>query len=201
MLIVITHPSILRNEAAAITALLNSGACYIHIRKPGASDEEVFRLMQSIPEKYYSKLTMHYHFNVALKLGLGGLHNSSHFKAPQVAGVRQSAGCHSLEEVFVNDRKSLDYMFLSPVFNSISKVGYCSAFSREELIAFFQERGGQQAPVIALGGISMDNVAEIKSMGFSGAALLGSVWRLNGLVADVKATAENFTNAYHIWKQ
>ncbi|MDC7177392.1 thiamine phosphate synthase, partial [Bacteroides cellulosilyticus] len=37
--------------------------------------------------------------------------------------------------------------------------------------------------VVALGGISEVNLAEIKSLGFGGAALLGDIW-----------------NRYHTWK-
>jgi len=46
-----------------------------------------------------------------------------------------------------------------------------------------QESGVIHEKVVALGGISEVNLAEIKSLGFGGAALLGDIW-----------------NRYHTWK-
>ncbi|ASB49991.1 thiamine phosphate synthase [Alkalitalea saponilacus] len=201
MLITITHPSILKNEAAAIAALLDNGACFVHIRKPGASDVDLLRFMQSIPEKYYPKLTMHYHFDVALKLGLGGLHRSIHFSPPQVDGVRLSAGCHSFEEVIEANNERWNYVFLSPVYISISKSGYNSGFTQAELNKFFYERSENELPVVALGGITKTNIKEVKSTGFAGAALLGSVWETDGNAISITRSVENFNRIYKAWNQ
>ncbi len=70
-------------------------------------------------------------------------------------------------------------MFLSPVFDSISKEGYASAFDLAEAQGFLQKlakRPGHRPSVLALGGIESGNIAAVQQAGFAGAAVLGSVW-------------------------
>ncbi|MDD6809054.1 MAG: thiamine phosphate synthase, partial [Bacteroidales bacterium] len=44
-----------------------------------------------------------------------------------------SVSCHSLEELSAHKAK-FDYLFLSPIFDSISKKGYSGRFTREQLL-------------------------------------------------------------------
>ena len=85
-----------------------------------------------------------------------------------------SASCHTLEEV-QEDKKTCDYVFLSPIFDSISKEGYSSKFTpeaiREAVKADIIDK-----KVIALGGIDEENILRVKDFGFGGAAILGGLW-------------------------
>ena len=58
-------------------------------------------------------------------------------------------------------------MFLSPVFDSISKQGYASHFSEEQL------RGHVDARVMALGGVTAGKIPWLADVGFGGCAFLG----------------------------
>jgi thiamine-phosphate pyrophosphorylase len=67
-----------------------------------------------------------------------------------------------------------DYVFLSPVFDSISKPGY---FRNDELGMMSDEwKALVKTKVIALGGIDASNIHKTKELGFDGAAVLGAVW-------------------------
>lgn len=79
----------------------------------------------------------------------------------------------------------LDYCFLSPVYDSISKSGYRSA----GFLAPGPRREGLRRalaraplPVLALGGVGAGRLAELREAGFAGAAVLGAVW---GAAGDV----------------
>ena len=61
-----------------------------------------------------------------------------------------------------------DYVTLSPIFDSISKQGYKSAFKLMELKNKIKGK-----KVVALGGVTPDKFSYLKSIGFKGAALLG----------------------------
>ena len=87
-----------------------------------------------------------------------------------------SRSCHSLEEVRLW-KPSCDYVFLSPIFDSVSKEGYCSAFSPEVLGRACSE-GVIDGKVIALGGVTPERTGVLRSFGFGGAAMLGCVNRL-----------------------
>ena len=69
-----------------------------------------------------------------------------------------------------------DYVFLSPIYDSISKEGYSSAYPFDTLQKA-QQAGIIDSKVIALGGISLEHLPEIASLGFGGAALLGDIWQ------------------------
>ncbi|GAA6529534.1 hypothetical protein LPYR103PRE_15070 [Segatella asaccharophila] len=69
----------------------------------------------------------------------------------------------------------MDYVFLSPVFDSISKSGYCSAFPLSALKQA-QEEGIIDRKVIALGGVTYDKLPLLESLSFGGGAMLGEIW-------------------------
>ena len=94
-------------------------------------------------------------------------------------GQSLSTSFHSLEEIS-RTRRRYDYVLLSPIFDSISKVGYASGFALPALQAQMASRTvrtGYQPQVLALGGITADNIGQLPSIGFSGAAVLGSIWQ------------------------
>ena len=66
------------------------------------------------------------------------------------------------------------YVFLSPIFNSISKLGYKSTFSEDSLEQMLRKTSYD---VIALGGVDEDKIEQARKWGFSGVAVLGSVWK------------------------
>lgn len=67
-----------------------------------------------------------------------------------------------------------DYLFLSPIFDSISKAGYRSAFSHEQLQRAADE-GVIDRKVIALGGVTPERIPYLHSLGFGGVAMLGAL--------------------------
>ena len=175
-LIIITTPEFFEGEANAITSLFRAGLEILHLRKPGASVEEVTRLLHQIPHEYLERIVTHEHFQLAAIWGLKGIHlNGRNPQPPQGYEGHISCSCHLLEEV-IQCKSSCNYVFLSPIYNSISKKDYSSAFSSENLKKAHQA-GIIDSKVMALGGISQKHFAEIKSLGFGGAVLLGDIWQ------------------------
>lgn len=86
-----------------------------------------------------------------------------------------SRSCHSLEEIRDN-LAVCDYLFLSPIFDSISKQGYGAAFDRKELEQA-AARQLLQDKVYALGGVCAENIGTLLQIGFYGAAVLGDLWQ------------------------
>ncbi len=94
------------------------------------------------------------------------------FIKPIQKKLRKSYSSHSISEM-LEAIKIFDYVFLSPIYNSISKDGYNSKFRIDELkgLNLINEK------VVALGGVREENFEELKRIGFGGAALLGSLWK------------------------
>lgn len=76
-------------------------------------------------------------------------------------------------------RGELDYVFLSPIYSSISKPGHGgegAAATFPDADALASALAGSRYPVLALGGVTPDRFSELAELGFAGAALLGSIW-------------------------
>ncbi len=174
-MVVITSPRFIDHEADYLTALFQNGLRYLHLRKPNAPATEIRRLLDKLPAEYHPFIVLHDHFELTTQYDLLGVHlNSRNPEPPQGWMGHVSCSCHSIEEI--RQKKSrCNYLFLSPIYDSISKEGYGAAFSREELKTA-QSQGVIDDKVFALGGVSAVHLPEIFSLGFGGAAFLGDVW-------------------------
>lgn len=174
-LIAISWPTMFEGEARVINALFEQGLPVLHVRKPGVPEADVERLIGRIRPEFHDRLTLHYLPGLAERLELGGYHLSPG-KAPAPEGWdgRLSASCHSVEELRAA-LTSADYAFLSPIFDSISKHGYKSGFTTDELLTA-HDRGLINSRVIAMGGVTPASLPAVADMGFGGAAILGALW-------------------------
>ena len=174
-LIIITEPQFTDNEATIIAQLLHWGVDLMHLRKPESSADELAKLIEAIPTAYHNRLVLHDHFDLAAHFTLHGLHlNRRNSVLPPNHKGTVSQSCHTLDEVKACKTK-YDYVFLSPVFNSISKLGYTSAFTPKAL-SEAKKQGLIDQKVVALGGITAANIDKTKYYGFGGVALLGDIW-------------------------
>ena len=171
-LITITQPAFFEGEAEAITSLFDAGLEILHLRKPGASYEDMEQLLNRLPPEYLKRIVTHEHFQLASFRNLKGIHlNGRNPAAPAGFTGHVSRSCHSLEEV-AKYKATCDYVFLSPIYDSISKEGYPSAYTTDSLQKA-RQAGIIDAKVMALGGVTAAHFPEISSLGFGGAVLLG----------------------------
>lgn len=180
-IIVITSPDFIAGEAKLIESLFAEGLYTLHLRKPGATADDCRRLLDALPTDCLSRIVVHQHFGLCLDYGLLGVHlNARCPEPPAYFSPRSlSASCHTIAEA-ARRKASLSYVFLSPIFNSISKQGYGAAFAPEQL-ANAAARGDIDERVIALGGVTAEAFPLLRQWRFGGAALLGDVW---GRAAD-----------------
>lgn len=197
MTIVITLPNFINGEAEQIAQLLHNSIApnhtliapnhasavpyhvpidLIHIRKPNCEISELENLILSIPNEYRNRLVLHDHHELATKYHLFGVHlNSRNPQPPKGWKGSVSKSCHSLEEV-KEWKERCNYVSLSPIFDSISKKGYLSAFTPEK-IKNARRDGIIDEKVLALGGVTFERLAEVKELGFGGGMILGDAWR------------------------
>ena len=167
LIIAVTPPDFFPGEAHRITQILSDKeAHFVHIRKPGSAIGDMEELISTIPPEFHNHLKIHDHFNLIEKYDLGGCHLNGRNPLPHPMARSVSKSIHSLEEIPVAE--SLDYFFISPVFDSISKQGYKSTFDLDELSLMIKYKNG-----IALGGVTPEKFPLLVSLGFKGAAMLG----------------------------
>ena len=178
-LIVISNPTAISEEATIINNLLKTGLASFHLRKPNSAEAEVEQLLQQIEEQFHPKIALHQHHQLAAKFDIKSLHYPEHqrkqisvelLKKQKDIGFILSTSIHQIESL--NQIPFFDYSFYGPVFNSISKKNYL----REIPLGFKVLKHDSKPQIIALGGVSDQNINQIKSMNFDGFALLGFIW-------------------------
>ncbi|MEP2026390.1 MAG: thiamine phosphate synthase [Reichenbachiella sp.] len=170
--IVITPEVQAKGEIDTCNLLLKSNIERLHVRKPFASIESMRDYISALDSQYYHKISLHSHHGLVDEMKLGGKHFKSDQQVVKAKGL-VSKSFHSLNELEF-ETKTLSYGFLSPIFESISKVCYASEFEMDDLKQ--KLRSFNNFPIYALGGIEMDKIKEVKDLGFSGVALLGTIW-------------------------
>ena len=194
--IAITSPSFYDGEAVFIKMLTDCGVDTVHLRKPGASADDCARLLDRMSGAERAHIVIHDFFELAVPYGLKGIHlNSRRNEVPDGYTGQVSRSCHSLDEV-QRYSPECDYVFLSPIFDSVSKQGYQSAFTAETL-SRAAEDGIINRKVIALGGVTPDKIPYLMSLGFGGAAMLGCINSLASLPeADLLTSLDKIKAAF-----
>lgn len=178
-LIVISSPDIITGESNIVNNLFLSGLKCFHIRKPGADIKAIIELMNGIAPQFYDRIALHQFHEIAADFGIKRLHyteqarkesNEQQWQMQIDMGYKLSTSIHDI--TMLPRLKHFDYTFYGPVFNSISKPGYQSKLPED----FYIDRAHVNPKVIALGGVALSNLIRIKTMGFDGAAVLGTIW-------------------------
>ena len=193
---VITAPERLPQEAQALQIVGDMPEVYaLHLRKPDYSEKELRQLIEALPLELRRKIRLHDHFELCEEYELQGIHLNHRHPTPP-ANIRSiSASCHNLGEV-LEHKKTCDYVFLSPIFDSISKQGYTSNFSSETLSEAAQS-GIIDHQAFALGGITAAHIPLLKQWGFGGAAMLGEIWEYYKQNPDLDRFSAHLKNLFN----
>ena len=178
-IVLISCPYFFDGEIELITSMFEEGLDIFHLRKPGFNEDKLDKFLQQIKTGYHSRIKVHASTGLFDNYRLGGIHipvemavESNIIELKKTKSISVSSSFHSLGEV-KRKNEHIDYAFLSPVFDSISKKNYKCRFDYVELKEVLPQANTR---IIALGGCKADNLKQVKQLGFSGAAVLGAVW-------------------------
>jgi thiamine-phosphate pyrophosphorylase len=177
----------MQDQIPLLPRLFDAGMQVIHIRTKSFTKNGFRKTLESIPSSFHSRIVIHGYYELAFSFSLGGIHLTENSKTRSTASsvfkrlrhLPLSASFHSLEDLKSNSR-AFKYVFLSPVFDSISKPEYKAEFESAELKSFlsaFKSNGKAPVPVMALGGINEKNIPLVREMGFDGGVISGALWK------------------------
>lgn len=188
MLIVLTSERELESEADKINSLFDHGLEVLHFRKPTMNIEGYRTLLDQIDARYHNRIMLHQFHELCEEFKLRGIHIQEQprldlreklegyvdkFKAK---GCKVSSSFHAKEDI-KNCSVDFDYVLLSPVFSSISKVGYTGkGFDVTDLNEF----------VIGMGGINENTLQATFDLGFKGVGVLGGIWNTENALESFK---------------
>jgi thiamine-phosphate pyrophosphorylase len=161
---------------AWIFTAINNGAEAIMIREPMLSATELRIIILSIIEHYPSLHILLNTNHFINDLPIIGFHHKSdtntNIKPYKNEGKIIGKSCHSLADVLQAQADEYDYVFLSPIFSTITpKTEAVTPLGLEYLKMVCNEA---RIPVFALGGISPDNACLVMQNGAYGWAGIGS---------------------------
>lgn len=170
-LLVVTPAQTVVREQGMVRDLFEAGLSGLHLRKPGFSSDAIKTYLDFFTETERKKIVVHGADSRLISEGIAGLHCPfSELKSGTTPAGTVSTSIHNWKE-YAALPPEIAYAFMGPVYNSISKSGY-----RQNRLAW-NLPVRRPVPVIALGGIHERNAARVLDAGFSGAALLGSIWQ------------------------
>ncbi|SFN96111.1 thiamine phosphate synthase [Salegentibacter flavus] len=198
MLILFTSEESNSTEKEQLIHFFENGLPLLHVRKPGMTEEELKLWLSRFEEKYLRKMVLHQHHHLAEVFPVKGTHLKESFRSKkeglteyierfQSGGFTVSSSFHDPEKV-KSEASAFDYVFLSPVFTSVSKKQYEGQAFNVEIMP---------GKVIALGGIEADKISKTEEMGYAGVAVLGAVWLAENRNKAFTEIHNEYRNVYH----
>jgi thiamine-phosphate pyrophosphorylase len=167
-----------------VRAILEGGGRWIWFRDRDLEPEARRRLGESVAERVRAAggvLTVGGDVALARALGADGVHLGGASGPEAIAAARAVLGevaligvsAHAPQEAARAAAAGADYVTLSPIYATASKPGYGPALGPDGLAAARES----DLPVVALGGIDAERVAECRAAGAAGIALMGGLMR------------------------
>lgn len=159
----------------------------LHVRKPHWRLDILRNYLNGFSEGARERIVVHYHPSIADQLGLRGWHASEIQRTKSKHSGARSTSFHNLNDARSNG-SNFEYFFCSPVFASLSKTNH----QPDEQWVITRESSSFLDKAVALGGIDLSRLAEVRKKGFKNIALLGGVWQ-----SEQPTTA--FEKIYDTW--
>lgn len=175
--------------ASVTEELLKAGVSCVQLREKNASDEEILReaeILKKLCENYHVPLIINDRPDLALKIGASGVHvglsDMGIQKARELLGPDFIIGgsAHNVEEALEAEKAGANYIGCGAVFGSTTKTNV-TQLPIETLKAICQS---VDIPVVAIGGVTADNLHLLAGTGIAGAAVVSGLFK-----PDDKASA------------
>lgn len=178
----------------ALETVLEAGTRAIQLREKDLSQKELFDMavwMRELTNEYDAQLFVNDRVDVALSVGADGVHlgqNSVPVSAARkITGRRLLFGVsvHSVPEALEAEKKGADFLTVGPIYETPSKLQY----GRPAGIDMLRNvRTQVSIPLYGIGGITLDNIREVREAGADGVAVTSAILSAK----NISETTENF---------
>lgn len=174
-LLLLSSPYFFVEEDKILATLFEEGLDYLHLRKPDSEPVYCERLLTLLPQKYHQRIITNDHFYLKDEFDLLGIHLSKRNPtAPDGYKGVITRTCYWLDELAEAKKKS-QYVMLRDVYDSLSDSTGKARYDRDQLREA-SRKGLIDRHVMAQTGICLENIEEVRDLGFGGAVVCSDIW-------------------------
>ena len=161
-------------------ALFNGGARLVQVRNKKGSARELLRQVERILSfaPHDAQVVVNDRVDVALIAGAAGVHLGQADLPPaaarQILGVDRIVGfsTHNLQQALEAAKQPVDYIAVGPIFATATKENPDPVAGVEKLASICK---AIRKPVVAIGGIKLENAGEVLKAGASSIAVIADL--------------------------
>jgi len=177
---------------SVVEKALKGGATFVQLREKELETEkflEEAKVIKELCKKYHIPFVINDNVDIAIAVDADGVHVGQ--KDMEAGNVRELIGkdkilgvsAQTVEQAILAEKRGADYLGVGAVFPTSSKTDadYVSYDTLKEICK------SVRIPVVAIGGISKDNVTQLSGSGICGIAVISAIFARPDIM---KATAE-----------
>jgi thiamine-phosphate pyrophosphorylase len=166
-----------------VQRFMDGGSRFIQIREKNASSSDFYRYAleaMAAAKNANARLIINDRVDIALAVGAAGVHLGQDdlpaAEARQILGAKAIIGVstHSVKQAIAAARLPIDYIAFGPVFSTSTKARPDPVTGLEALKRVRAANG--KMPLVAIGGINIQNIASVISYGADSAAIVGALF-------------------------
>ena len=175
---------------------LEGGASFLQLREKELDDGEFYEeavMLQALAKEYDVPFVVNDNVDIAVRMNADGVHvGQSDMEAGDVRALIGpdkilGVSAHTVEQAVLAEKRDADYLGVGAVFPTGSKDD-ADDLSRETLKAICE---AVSIPVVAIGGITLDNVQKLAGSGICGIAVISAIYAQD----DIKEAASSLRTA------
>lgn len=184
-----------RSLAEDVEKAILGGATFVQLREKVATFEEFVgeaKLVQAVCKKYHVPFVINDNIEVALAVDADGVHvGQSDMEAGNVRGKLGAdkiigVSTRTVAEALLAEKSGADYIGVGAMFTTSTKLD-ASRVSVDTLKEICQ---AVTIPVVAIGGISLDNVDALSGTGMDGVAVVSALFAAEDITEAAKMMVE-----------
>ena len=190
-----------RSLKEVVKESLDGGVTFLQLRDKNSDDETFLQEaaeLQELCRDYKVPLIINDNVEIALKMNADGVHvGQSDIKGRdmEAGAVREKLGpdkilgvsARTVEQALLAQERGADYLGVGAVFATGSKAD-AAELPHETLKAICE---AVSIPVVAIGGITAENISQLKGTGICGVAVISAIYAQN----NIKEAAEELKEA------
>ncbi len=186
-----------------VQRMFNAGVKIVQLRVKNTDNalvESEVSKSQQLAVKYGAKLIVNDHWQLAIQYGVYGIHlgqadiGQANLKAILAAESRLGISANSLSEVAIAQAYQPSYIGVGPVFFSKNK----PSKKPIGLGPLFQIVKVSRYPIVALGGITLENVKQLQQIGVRSVAMISAILDSSDPENTIRKFMRKFDSAYII---